>query len=390
MTATINVNPNADMGEGSHGAALVRETRFGDTSVDSGEGRSQIAAAVVDSLNASGIPYCVLGTTLREALFAESDMDFVIQPAERRAVPRILASAASSIGAHLVQAMEYESTACYFVIAKHRGTGVSFLQPDCTADYRRTRRLWLYAGELLRSRGIGEDGMARPACAENFLYYLLKKVLKQSLTAKQWRKLLVLHGPENRIADIRRFWTGSTAAGMEWALLQNNRDWFIGSLGLLREELEDSPYQEPPWARIRASLADLLRMLRRILRPTGLLIELDGGAEAERMQLGNALARIMAPAFRRTLVLQNNSREILGIFPSLVRSTLVVRPARTLLGKLPGTLTISCRQGASHRENLELAVACIIAHLSERTARRLKLTGVLTHSHPALVANRVS
>lgn len=389
MTAILQFNPGVDVGNRSLPAALGWTSESRTRPVTVSDEHSEIVAAVIIALNASGIPYCVLGTTDPEMSFAGSDMDFVVHSAQRRVIPQLLASAASSIGAHLVQAIEHESTAFYFVIAKQNGTHVSFLQPDCTTDYRKDGRLWLYADELLRSRRSEHDGMMRPAPATNFIYYLIKKVLKQSITTAQWHKLLVLHGPFSRIAEVPRFWPENAAANIEWALLQNNRRWFTGALNSLLAELKASPYREPLTERIQAFFAELLRLIRRVLRPTGLLVQISGGTQVERMQLATAIGQTMAPAFRRTTV-QREPRHWTRVLRRLIASTLVVHPELTTVGRLLGAITITYLQNLSPTENLEVAIQSVICHLSSRTVRRFRLKGTLPRPNIASPSNQAS
>ena len=363
--------------------------------------RHELYSEVVRAFNASGIAYCILGTgeTPKEGApdFAGCDMDFAVRPQDREAIPALLASAAGNAGAHLVQAIEHESTATYFVIARQYESSVAFLHPDCTTDYRRQRRLWLRAEELLAGRRLGGGGFFRPAPARDFIYYLIKQVLKQSLNNAQWHKLVSLQNNDVRLAESLRFWPAHTAPQMEWALLQGHREWFQMRLTRLLQELQASPYRESRRMRAQAFLGEVARIVRRVLRPTGVFVRILGGTAEDRLRLARALAQNMAPAFRRAWVLRDcpatgsllaesdstDSRDghdsgkrvsPLGILRALLESTLVVSAADNLPGRaLYGGLDIQRQKGASDEDNLAPATSALIAYLSRRTARRLRL-----------------
>ena len=83
--------------------------------------RRELWLAVVRALNHSKLPYCILGAADGMPERADSDMDFVVRPCHFSFVPQLLASAAASAGAQLVQAIQHETTAAYFVLCQTAG-----------------------------------------------------------------------------------------------------------------------------------------------------------------------------------------------------------------------------------------------------------------------------
>ncbi len=340
--------------------------------------RRELWTAVVGALNLSGIDYCLLGTGKESPAAPGSDMDFVVRPRDYECVPALLARAAASVGAQLIQAIRHESTATYFAIARRHGATVGFLNPDCTTDYRRQGRLWIRAEELLCGRRLSSGGFFRPAPEVDFKYYLIKQVLKQTLTAKQWTKLTALY---RRSPDPERaldHWPLASHRQIDSALLRDDRGTFRELLPRLRIELESTPYQERGAARTAAFVAGGVRVLSRLTRPTGLFVRVTGGRMADRTDLALRLADVMAPAFRRTSVGEFTP---ITTARALVESTLVVSPGESLLERaLFSSMNVHYSCSLSPARNLERAVGAVISCLANRTARRLKLASSATYS----------
>ena len=60
--------------------------------------------------------------------------------------------AASAAGASLVQAIQHETTATYFILARADGGQLAYLDVDCYTDYRKDNRTWLLADEVIANR----------------------------------------------------------------------------------------------------------------------------------------------------------------------------------------------------------------------------------------------
>ena len=359
--------------------------------------RAELTRAVLRALNDSHVPYSILGAEPGATDFSDSDLDFAVAPEYFNSVPKLLAAAADVIGAHLIQAIQHESCATYFVLAKQGGTRVGFLNPDCTTDYRRNMRLWLRSNELLAEAQDDPGGFSRPTRDKDFIYYLVKHVLKPSLTESQLRKLVWLQGGEPHLAETLRFWPPTLAARLEWALLQGDRVWLESNRETLLKELHSSPPQENLPQRAGAMMSEIARLIRRVLHPAGLFVQVSFGTREQRLELADELARAMAPAFRHAWVLSDacggrgaivhvisDSSEnrcgicaaLFRIARALIQSTLVVSASDKVKGAIPGSLEVYCSSDVGEAENLERAISAVIAFLSQRSARRLSLGGL--------------
>ncbi len=294
---------------------------------DVSEARAEMFSALVDELNHSGAPYCLLSGYESFPDAGDSDIDFMVQPGHAARVVPVLQSVARRCGALLVQALQHETAACYFVLAKPIADGVAYLHPDCTIDYRRDGRLWLRAEEVLRRRRRFLNFYV-PAPAQEFLYYLIKKVLKQDFTARHFQRLRDTYAssPQECTARMSRFWPENRVRAVVSALLQNDLRRLRWNLPSLSAELLASPPIEPPSARTAHWARECGRRMSRLAHPTGLTIVIRGGSSSQRSELATALATNLRPAFRRTAVIgEDSATSALQRWHAMVCSTLVIR-----------------------------------------------------------------
>ncbi len=267
--------------------------------------RSELFAAVIAQLNLAEIPYCVLGGHENHAENSSSDVDFMFYPRDMRRIAPLLAQAAQSAGARLVQAMPHETSACYFVMAKDDGSEIGYFDPDSAGDYRRQGRLWLSAEKVLAGRRRCKE-LYVPAVPDAFTYYLIKKVLKQSVADFQLRRLCHLYQRDcaNCRNEISKFWSVATVRDMERALVASDLAWFQTAMPRLLAELTASAAAENLAARVVQRLRDGWRMLGRALHPTGMSVLVCGGNGKQQSEIAEGILRQLAPAFRRVTDLE--------------------------------------------------------------------------------------
>jgi hypothetical protein len=296
--------------------------------------RGQLFDTVVAHLNHAQVRYCILsgyeGTSESDA----SDVDIMFHPRDLPRVPALLARAAQSAGALLVQSIQHESTACYFVLARQQGKHVAHLAADCYGDYRRDGRAWLLADDVIAERQKYRQFWV-PFVADEFIYYLIKKVLKQDITACQLKRLQhrFARAPGECRQRIAGIWPAKTTVALQRAIVEQNLGWFQAPLPNLLAELERAPAVERPWQRALQRLREASRCLRRILFPTGLSVTVVGGDGTLRAELADGLVRNLAPVFRHTRrmwiasSLPGSVAQIWEIAAARIQSTLLVRTA---------------------------------------------------------------
>jgi hypothetical protein len=267
--------------------------------------RSDLFSAVIDQFNRAELPYCILSGYEEYPDRVPSDVDFMVRPADMSRMSALLTQAAERCGARVLQAIQHEISACYFVLAKEGGRQIGFLNPDCCSDYRRRGRLWLRADPILAARRPYNNFYV-PSVRDEFIYYLIKKILKRSMHACHLRRL---HGLYQRASQdcrdwLHRFWSAHTANALEQALVEQDLSWFVSNNEFLLSELEASCPVERPLARLVSGLRKVAASLRRILQPTGMCVIVAGEDKAQARNIGAALQQSLEPAFRWTSALQ--------------------------------------------------------------------------------------
>ena len=297
--------------------------------------RNELLSAFLAQLNSTDIRYCLLSGYDTYPERVTSDVDFMVHPQDMHRIAPLLSQAAHNAGGALVQAIPHETSACYFVLVKHDGSPAGYLDPDCSGDYRNQGRLWLSAEEVLAQKRHFKDFYV-PSLADEFTYYLIKKLLKQAITTCQLRRLCHLYqrDPANCRSHLLRFLSRATVRAVEKALVQGDLGWFQSNISDLRLELKASAPVENLGSRIAHTLRNARRLVGRVLHPTGMFVLVTGGERTQRSQFAEALLRSLAPAFRRAGTAQFDRPLPHGLIHSVcklhagrLRSTLLIGTA---------------------------------------------------------------
>ncbi len=283
-------------GRHQHSPHLVMEP-----SPVSSQVRSTLFSAVIAEFNSANLTYCILSGYEEYPDRILSDVDFMVHPADMPRVPALLTQAADRCGSRVLQAIQHETSACYFVLAKNGDRQMGFLNPDCCGDYRRLGRLWMRADAILARRQSLKNFYV-PSAPDEFIYYLIKKVLKQSIDAHQLQRLHDLHHRSSLECAHRlhTFFPARTADAVERALVTQDLWWFTSNRQHLVSELEGSRPVERPLDRLLSRLRQVNTRLWRILQPTGMCVVVMARDEAKLSSLAAALQQSLEPAFRWT------------------------------------------------------------------------------------------
>ena len=373
--------------------------------------RFELFSALVAELNRTSVPYCILSGHENTLESNTSDVDIMFRPRDLKRVPAILARCADASGARLVQAIRHETSACYFVLARPQGKHVAHLAVDCYGDYRRDDRTWLLAEDVVANRRRHRD-FYRPAIADEFIYRLVKKVLKQSVSENHLKRLQHLFARDAAACRDRlsRFWSETTALSLECKLVEQNLGWFQENLPALSQELWRSHNAEGLVRRVCAGVCNTGRLLKRIWFPTGMLVSIRGDGSARAGKLAERLLCSLAPAFRRieklapqTLVpsfrhdfrvqaarirsslvieaIDGDPGAALGIFSSRAGSHFFPQPDLILrldnnsgsAGQREPRGVVFLEPGVFSDQTAEQANIAVLNWLEARTARRLKI-----------------
>ncbi|HXV11240.1 MAG TPA: hypothetical protein VD839_10605 [Burkholderiales bacterium] len=279
--------------------------------------RSYLAQALFRFLDGTGVAYCVVGDTRNFPYDIPSDIDIVLEQRALHEAPAMMLRFAREQGVHLVQLLEHERTARYFVLAwPGRRSEPRFLAPDICGDFARAGRLLLTAEEMLTGRTTGVDAGGHtqafpvPAPDVQFIYYLLKKIDKCRLDSAQGAFLSScwLGDPRLAWAQLQRFWPDRADAELIAAAAEEN-DWLLvhGALPRLRASL----HHAVPLG-LSAAAGELSRLVRRWLRPAGMTVAVLGPDGSGKSTVIERMCRELAPAFRATRQLHLRPRLLPG------------------------------------------------------------------------------
>jgi thymidylate kinase len=261
-------------------------------------GQSQIRL-LLDTLERECSAYCVLAgyDLLPEATL--SDIDFMVPDADLARLPGILAGAAAASGMALVQSLEHEITACYYVLAAVDGPTVTFLHPDASGDYRRRGRLLMRADDVLARRRRHPRGFWIPSAQDGFAYYLMKRIDKQLFDSGHGGYLSRLYAetPTACRAALRRLWPASSAELIARAAESNCWQHVMDALPRLARELHSYAPRQARWRDVPSELA---RRVRRVLYPTGITVACIGPDGVGKSTIIDALESGLRLGFRRT------------------------------------------------------------------------------------------
>ena len=231
----------------------------------------------------------------------DSDVDFLVSESDFARLPELLSQPANVAGARLVQMLQHETTACYYVLAIQVGVHMAYLHPDAAAAYRRHGRLWLSSKAVLATRRLAPAGFWIPAVAVEFEYYFVKRVDKALLEARHIESLaaLMAQDPDGCQAALQRLMPSRLLADVASAISKQNLAWLTAHRGALKTALQRCHAKEPFKHRCSNLWTELTRKVHRILQPTGLVIAVLGPDGSGKTTLINHLEQEFAPAFRQ-------------------------------------------------------------------------------------------
>lgn len=182
-------------------------------------------------LETEQVPYCIVGDTDGLSDSIDGDVDIIVPQKKVKSLHGIMLSFCEARGFNLVQCLQHENNAFYYVIQWWENHIPEFLKLDLCGDYYRKAKLFLKAEDLLSHREEATDckgngqGFFVPGPAAEFIYYLLKKIDKGSLNRDQSMHLYSqwIKDPAGCLSNLRRFWDHADSRLIQKAAETN--DW---------------------------------------------------------------------------------------------------------------------------------------------------------------------
>jgi thymidylate kinase len=275
--------------------------------------------ALFEALDRKCSGYCLLAGYEKLSVTVRSDIDFMVSQQDFERLPRIIRSFAEETGFRLVQELQHETTARYYILAQSRPGRVLFLHPDSCSDYRRANRTWLRPEVVLARRRRHPNGFWIPAAADGFLYYLIKRIEKLSLEERHTQQLSRLFS-EDRLGCTEALTQCLTTTSAQLVVeAVRSGDWqpVIEAIQELDEELLAGATVDS----LRTKLGELRRRIRRWALPTGLCVAVLGPDGSGKSSVIEQYLSALALAFRRTAYFHLRPRLLRGLSEGQTDST---------------------------------------------------------------------
>lgn len=248
-------------------------------------------------LEDSGVEYCLLGDSGAHPGDGGGDVDIVVSNDTLVGLKELIAQYCEVAELQLVQCIQHEAKAWYFVLAKMTlQSRPRFLKLDFCSDYQRNARTLIASERLLTKRYRNEWGVFVPKASEAFNYYLIKRVSKRSIDNVHGEYLhsLWLQDPAGCERCTFDIWAGAGAELVKRAAETNDWKGVVSDLEILASVLS----RKFPLT-INAVLQESRRVFQRVREPTGISIAFIGPDGAGKSTILAAVGESLLPAFRR-------------------------------------------------------------------------------------------
>jgi len=197
-----------------------------------------------------------------------------------------------------VQLLQHETTAFYWVFHQNDERGrPGFLPLDFSFDYRRHGKIFYRAADLLPRRLVRDRLPVLPPALE-FGYYLVKKIGKGNLETRHADILSDLYrqDPQGCERELARFFPEAEQRALAQAAQTSNWAGVRSGLPRLQRVMRPAP-------RTAGDLVhELLRRIKRVAQPGGLIVVLLGPDGSGKSSLAEQITRDLNPAFRHTQI----------------------------------------------------------------------------------------
>ena len=265
---------------------------------------------MLNCITDQAVEYVLWVETVRLKEDLSGDVDIVVRPESIEVPAEFIQKICESCRVVCVQILQHEVTAFYFVVTWEEDGEHQFLKLDICSDYYRDARFLLGANRLISNRYKElESGFYYPAPEDNFLYYLIKKVDKGSISTSNFDFLveLFLAGNSSDIhAALMEFWPAEDADRILDLFNQKSQVLFKASFARFQKKLLSGTIKKK-----RATFAELRRFVSRVTMPAGVWIAIYGPDGCGKSSVIAKLKPKITPYFRR--IDQSHFRPYVGM-----------------------------------------------------------------------------
>ena len=260
--------------------------------------REELAINLFRFFEENNILYTVVGDTRKIEAQIDSDIDIVVCDKKISKVILLLFQYCELSGTRVVQIVQYEPKGWSFFLKNRDIKGrLVFIQPDICTDYYHHGRMLLSAQELIHNTSRGQHGFFLLNPPKSFIYYLLKKINKQSLNQKQFEYLCLEWGKDIKGAkqEIGRFWLEKDVACITESFRNNDLELLQNSLKQLQQSIVR--ITRNPWP---DGSKEIVRKIIRTLQPTGLFVVFLGADGSGKSSVIDQVEKTFSQVFRST------------------------------------------------------------------------------------------
>jgi thymidylate kinase len=253
---------------------------------------------LVNFFKNEGIDYAILGRRSSLNEIVDGDIDIVISYKNFNNLNVIMQDFASNYGMQLIQCLEHESTAKYFVLSDR--IDHSIICPDFCSSFIRDKRLLIKNEELMENRTsymVQDEELSTLVPEYEFLYYLLKKIDKNSLDIKACEHLVLQFRGCNteKLLDVLRGYFSNTSIELIISAFEKGTiDQINQQITLLRREL----YRKKK-IKFSHAFADLKLKVKRLVFQTGLSVAILGTDGSGKSTVIRGLSEHLKKGFRK-------------------------------------------------------------------------------------------
>ncbi len=264
--------------------------------------KSTIAQLLLEKLENECSSYCILTGYEELPSNFDSDIDFMVGTQDFERIPVLINEIAAESNTLLFQSIAHEASGRAFRLATEVGDRIAFIQPDSCADYRHYGKLWLKADEILANRRAHSNGFWIPGAAEEFIYYLIKRLNKKDFQEIHGEKLtkLYVQDPGKCVLQLERFWKPDSVKKIETMARTGNWTSLSENLIQFREELWRTPSQKRG-TQLTSYIRSCSHTLERIVQPTGASIAFIGPDGCGKSSVIEAIEREFKPAYQQVV-----------------------------------------------------------------------------------------
>lgn len=258
--------------------------------------KEDIFIKLIHFFKIQNIEYCILGNVNDYPAKIGSDVDIVIDSRQFKKINSIVNQFLVSNDLEACNLLQHEIEGKYFVVStiNNKECNLVMLALDFCANYMVDGSIVLTDKELLASKKlIRNNGVEFWVCSDEiaFIYYLYKKIIKQSISKKQFEYLLKLWIQDrNAIIEQFHFRFRLDSCNKLISVFDTDSATILTPdfFKILKKETQKE-HQKEHKKNLKLVILEFKRRVLRFINPTGVIIQILGNDETAKSDLANLI-----------------------------------------------------------------------------------------------------